>query len=332
LLPTTTPKVRRVDRQPETVPAASRELSIASLDVDDLSSTDSDATDRIGKLTEIIAKNLRAPDILVVTGIGDDSGKRDDNTVSGNSTFTALTAAVSSATHVHYDFRQIDPANDKDDATPGRNVRSGFLFRSDNARFIDRSPGKADDSSDVRVNQGRAELTHSPGRISPGDDAFKQAPKALAGEFDIHGAPLFVVAADLVAGQLTAPRFGRFQPPRDPNHDERASQADEIRRFVKRLSDASKTSQVVVTGSMGEDAGLDATTALTKDGVLQAAADTLPQSDRYNCDIDGIAALEGQTFHTPNTGKAYYDIVHASADFGGVIDNDPQLLRIRASR
>lgn len=337
LLPDHTPKLRPTNLQQQTASApAENQLTIAALDASRAElGADDPVLQRLGGL---IANNLRQPDIIVVTGMPDDSGKKNDQTVSGAASFAALTAAASPAGKVRYEYQQLDPSDNADSPQPGLNRRTGFLFRPDTARFINRGQPSATAATSVGVNNGRAELNHSPGRIAPDSDAFKGASKQLVGEFDINGTPLFVIGLDLVSAMNTAgadhdsPLYGRYQPSHTPSEPQREAQAREVHEFTARLSNTSKTARVVALGQIHDGPTSQPVSKLVADGVLHAAADTLPEMQRYSCVVDGVAVLDDQAFSSPNVGGTSYAIVHTSAEFADrPTDHDPQLLRIRAS-
>ncbi len=331
LLPTATPQARPSGLRAQTATmAAASELSIAALDAEGLSTDSSGSTG--AEFAALITQNLRRPDIVVLTGVGDDSGERDDGVGRAAKTFDALRAAVSADGGPRYDYRQIDPDSDADSSVPGDNPRTGFLFRPDRARFIDRPGATADSTTTVTAAQGRAELNHSPGRVAPADSAFDDTRKVIVGEFDVNGAPLFVVGLDLVARDAASPRFGRYQPPRTPSQRQRVAQAEAVHDFARRLGEASPTARVVTVGTVHDDTDSKPVRALTTDGVLRAAAVTLPERQRYSPLEDGLATLPDQAFTSPNVGSVGYQIVHTSAEFSDrITDRDPQLLRIRAS-
>ncbi|MGH3545971.1 MAG: hypothetical protein ACRDPW_08615 [Mycobacteriales bacterium] len=334
LLPTATPGLRPGGLQPQTATRAQPyELSVASLVAEGLSGDATPST--VNAYAALITQNLRRPDIVVISGVADDSGKRDDETVSAANTFGALIAALNAGGEPRYDYRQIDPDDNADSVVPGANPRTGFLFRPDRARFVDRPGATAENATTVTTEQGRARLNHSPGRVAANSNAFDAARKAVVGEFDINGAPLFVIGVDLlgpVEVNADSPRFGRYQPPKTPAQRQRVAQAQAVHAFAKRLGDVSETARVVALGPVYGGLDSQQVQALTKDQLLRPGAMQLGQQQRYSCLRDGLAALADGAFTSPNVGSVGYQIVHTSAEFAvRVTDHDPQLVRIRAS-
>src|SRR5439155_6715735 len=98
------------------------------------------------------------------------SGATDDGTVAADQTIAKLTAAIVAAGGPQYDYREIDPVNDKDGGQPGGNIRVVFLFNPARVGFVDRGDSSADRSTtgtQIVKTDGKPDLTLSPGRIDP---------------------------------------------------------------------------------------------------------------------------------------------------------------------
>lgn len=307
LLPSQTPSSRPSTLKPETAAGPQqRQLSIAGLTIDPKDT-------KADRLASIIVKSLGSPDIVVVSKATD---------------LSAITTALNQAGGPRYEQREIAPSSDKD-----RKNNTGFLFRPDRARFIDRPGGGPTTATNISATAGRAQLSSSPGLIDPEDDAFSDSGKPLVGEFDIHGASLFVIGSDFASDGGDSPRYGRYQPPRTPGSDRRLQQAEKIHSFAKRLGEVSTTARVVTMAAVHDSDGSESSMALTKDNVLRPASETLDAKAKYSQLEDGAGTLTDQAFTSPNIRGVGYAIVHTSTEFddNGGLYHDPQLLRIRST-
>ncbi len=125
LLVTSAPAPSR-SRLPREVATAARrnQLAVAAFNVENLDPGD-DAS-KFRRLAEIVVNNLRAPDIISVEEIQDDNGPKDDSVVDADETFGRLIAAIRAAGGPAYDFRDIDPVDDQDGASPAATSASAF--------------------------------------------------------------------------------------------------------------------------------------------------------------------------------------------------------------
>ena len=82
----------------------------------------------IPKIAAHIAHHLHTPDIVFVQEIQDDSGSRNDGTVSADRTLRALTQAIKKASRgIEYQFVNVEPEDNKDGGAPGGNIRVAYL-------------------------------------------------------------------------------------------------------------------------------------------------------------------------------------------------------------
>ena len=142
-----------------------QEIAIATFNVENLDPSD---TALIPRLASQIVDNLRAPDLIGVEEVQDNSGATNDGTVDASQSWAALIAAIQAAGGPLYEYRQIDPVNNADGGQPGGNIRVGFLFRTDRGlSFIDRPGGDAVTPVAVVDHPSGPQLSISPGRIEP---------------------------------------------------------------------------------------------------------------------------------------------------------------------
>ena len=121
------------------------QLSVATYNVENLAPTD--AADKYTRLAQGVVTNLASPDIIAVEEVQDNTGAADDGTVAADQTLTRLTAAISAAGGPFYQWREIDPVNDKDGGRPGGNIRVVFSCST--------PPGSRSTTGDPRRSTGR---------------------------------------------------------------------------------------------------------------------------------------------------------------------------------
>jgi len=311
----------------------SRELSVATFNVENLSAVDSDA--KVNALAGQVVNNLRSPDIIAIEEMQDNTGFTDDGVTAADLSWQRLIDAIVAAGGPLYDYRQIDPENNADGGAPGGNIRVGFLFQaSDDLSFVDRPGGDATTDTDVVKYRGDPQLTISPGRVLDaaigGDAAFELTRKSLVGEFEYRGEPLFIVANHFSSKGDDRPLYGHFQPPfrltefqsATPEGVEdgwRHAQAQAINDFVDEILAVDRKANVIVLGDIndfdfsetvdiitGERRALDPgdfmpdadgsgqTERTWRDPIMRTLFDRLPERERYSYVFDGNSQVLDQ--------------------------------------
>ncbi len=321
---TATPEVHKTNLPREaTRTAREGELAMATANVENLAPTDP-ATKFEGIAQEIV-HNLASPDLVNVEEVQDNSGAKDDGTVAADQTVAKLTAAITAAGGPSYEWRSIDPENDKDGGQPGGNIRVGFLFRTDRGlAFVDRPGGTATNATSVTDGH----LTYSPGRLEPGDASWTDSRKPLAGEFTWHGKHIIVVANHWNSKGGDDPLNGRFQPPVFPSETQRSGQASIVADFVK---SAGKKTDLIVAGDLNCFDFSSQVKTLTDTGLRDLPA-TLPPSQRYTYVYEGNSEVLDHILLSPSLAhQSYdYDVVHLNAEYAvQASDHDPSVVRLR---
>jgi predicted extracellular nuclease len=130
ILPTTAPTV--IATQPTPIkPTKLRSsswlpchLTVGDYNVENLAPTSA----HLPTIADHISTYLKAPDLMFVQEIQDNSGPTNDGTVSANITLTTLTKAIAAISNVTYDFVEIDPIDGQDGGQPGGNIRQAYLL------------------------------------------------------------------------------------------------------------------------------------------------------------------------------------------------------------
>ncbi|MGW2724948.1 endonuclease/exonuclease/phosphatase family protein [Streptomyces sp. NPDC001492] len=316
--------------QRETTQKQSRgELAVATYNVENLDPSDK----TFDAHAAAIVNNLQSPDIVSLEEIQDNDGATDDGVVDASQTVNKLIDAIVAAGGPKYDWRSINPVNDQDGGEPGGNIRQVFLFNPERVSFVDRAGGDSTTAVDVTKVHGKAQLTASPGRIDPANEAWKSSRKPLAGEFTFRGRTVFVIANHLNSKGGDQGLTSQYQPPTRSSETQRHAQAMLVNAFVKSILDAQKNADVIALGDMNDFEFSDTAKILEGDGELWSAIKSLPKSERYTYDYQGNQQVLDQILVSPSIRRSCdfaYDSVHVNSEFNDQIsDHDPQVLRFR---
>ncbi|MGW1516691.1 endonuclease/exonuclease/phosphatase family protein [Streptomyces sp. NPDC001272] len=304
------------------------ELAVATYNVENLDPTD--PQEKFDNLAKAVVQNLASPDIVALEEIQDDNGAKNDGTVSAEETIKKFTAAVVAAGGPAYEWRSISPENDKDGGEPGGNIRQVFLFNPARVSFTDRAAGDALTATGVVRENGKAALTHSPGRIDPANPAWTDSRKPLAGEFVFRGRTVFVIANHFSSKGGDEGLASQHQPPVRKSEEKRLLQAQAVNTFVKDILAADKNADVLALGDINDFEFSNTAKALEDGGALFSAIKSLPKAERYSYVYQGNAQVLDQILVSPAIKNYAYDSVHINAEFSVQnSDHDPQVLRFR---
>ncbi|MFI2612965.1 lamin tail domain-containing protein [Kitasatospora sp. NPDC018619] len=328
---TSTPTVTPGGTAPETTAAPTAgQLAVATFNVENLAP--SDPQSKFDGLAAGIVTNLRAPDLVALEEIQDNSGATDDGTVSATQTLAKLTAAITAAGGPAYSYREIDPVDGQDGGQPGGNIRQVFLFRTDRGLSFTDRPGAGSTTADSVVNAGGTpQLAYSPGRIDPTNPAFSSSRKPLAGEFRWNGKPVFVIANHFNSKGGDQPLFGRYQQPARPSESQRHDQATVVKNFTDQILAVDPNASVVVLGDLNDFEFSQTADILTAGGSLVDLPRTLPLPERYTYVYQGNSqVLDHILISGALAATSYsYDIVHINSEFSTQLsDHDPQVVRL----
>ncbi|MDX2558136.1 endonuclease/exonuclease/phosphatase family protein [Streptomyces sp. TX20-6-3] len=304
------------------------ELAVATYNVENLDP--SDPQEKFDALAKAVVTHLASPDILALEEIQDNNGAKNDGTVAADQTVKKFTDAIVAAGGPAYEWRSVDPENNKDGGEPGGNIRQVFLFNPERVSFTDRPATDATSATGVTGRKGHAALTVSPGRIDPANTAWESSRKPLAGEFVFRGRTVFVIANHFGSKGGDESIVSHHQPPVRSSEAKRLLQAQSVNGFVKQLLAVEKQADVLVVGDINDFEFSGTTEALTDGGALYPAVKSLPRSERYSYVFQGNSQVLDQILTSPGVRQFAYDSVHINAEFADQdSDHDPQVLRFR---
>jgi predicted extracellular nuclease len=305
------------------------ELAVASFNVENLSPIDPPA--KFARLAGLIVDNLRSPDVVAVQEIQDNDGPADSGITDATLTFQQLIAAIQSAGGPEYQFRQIDPVDDRDGGQPGGNIRVGLLFRTDRGLvFVDRAGATPTTPNEVTGKTNKVQLVYSPGRIDPQNTAWVDSRKPLAAELRFRGKTLFLIVNHFNSKGGDSPLFGRLQPTVRPSEVQRHRQAKVVNDFVDQILGAYTNARIVVLGDLNDFEFSETLQILEGGGALVNLMDRLTKSERYSYVFEGNSQVLDQMLVSDKLDKreTSYDVVHVNAEFADqASDHDPSVAR-----
>jgi predicted extracellular nuclease len=317
-----------------------RTLTVATFNVENLDALDPE--DKLARIARIVVEDLRSPDILALQEVQDDSGPENDGAVSAQRTLRRLTEAITTAGGPSYEFRQIDPLDNQDGGQPGGNIRVAFLFDPQRLACTDRGRGGPTNAVRARRDEQGPYLSPNPGRVSPTDPSFSQAPnlgysksrKPLALELFFGNKRLFLVNLHLRSKGGDDPLFGRSQPPRRPSETQRSHQARVVSAFVVELLALDPEAAIVILGDFNEHPFRPPLQQLTGRS-LTSLIERVPAADRYTYIYRGNSQVLDYILVSPwlaSQTAPDIDVVHVNADFPAgarASDHDPVIAGFR---
>ncbi|WP_407564176.1 endonuclease/exonuclease/phosphatase family protein [Streptomyces sp. 184] len=312
-----------------TRPQRAAELAVATYNVENLSARDGAA--KFDRLAAALVDGLASPDIVALQEVQDDNGATDDAVTSADATLRKLTDAIAAAGGPAYEWRQIDPVDDADGGQPGGNIRVAFLYNPARVSFTDRPGGDATTPVEVTADGGTPALSASPGRIAPGDAAWNDSRKPLAGEFTFRGRTVFVVANHFSSKGGDQGLDSRYQPPARGSEAQRTEQAAAVNEFVRDVLAVDRRAGVVVAGDINDFPFSPAVARLTSGRALVDLVNGLPRDERYGYVFNGNSQVLDHILTSPALAdRAGYDIVHLNAEYADqASDHDPSVARLR---
>ena len=309
-----------------------RRATFASYNVLNLSPGASDDLQR-ETLANQIVRNLRAPDVVALQEIQDNSGTTDDGTVDADETLQALVDAIAAAGGPDYEFFDVAPADGSSGGVPGGNIRNAFIYNPDRVKLVD------------FVSLTPAVLTHM-GVSNP--NAFDGTRDPLLATFKFRGRKVTVINNHLTSRFGSTPVFGGPQPFVQAGEVERGNETTALNEVVNILMAGDgkgknpSNDRIMVLGDLNT---MEFTNEMTetlpgtgRDRVLSNLIDTVTDDNVYTFNFEGNSQVLDHIFVTDHIArKNQFDIVHVNVDFPRVdatvgSDHEPLLIRTPLKR
>lgn len=330
LLPTETLVFESAPSIPERVEVPTEQsFSVASYNVENFSAVDEGS--RFSQFADHMVHGLNSPDILVLQEVLDDDGAINSPTVSAALSIQKITQAILKKGGPNYQVLNINPERNSDGGIKGGNGRIVIFYRDDTGLTFSGIPG-ADARTETEVNiiNGKALLSHNPGRIWPQNACFRNARKPLIAQFEYQGKSLFIIGAHLSSKGEDGGLFGEIQPPPVPSENRRVAQAKAINGFVKRILQAEPDANIIVLGDIN-DFYWSETVKTLLGNQLKNAAMTTPEKNRYSYIHEGNGQLMDHIFLSQPLFQALesFQMVHLNTsqlELEAFSDHDPVIV------
>ncbi|KAH9838400.1 DNase I-like protein [Rhodofomes roseus] len=208
-------------------------------------------------IADHIVSYLNAPDIVFLQEIQDDSGRKDDGTVSADKTLSRLTAAIArvSLYEAQYEYAYVAPEDGMDGGQPGGNIRVAYLWRPEKVTLVSGShAGNATQATEpVLDEEGKVTLRLNPGRIDPTNAAWEEARKPVAAAWQTNtGERFYTVNVHYSSKRDSSSAQGDARPPVNGKSEQRMAQVNVTAAFVSSLLALDPSAHIIVGGDMNE--------------------------------------------------------------------------------
>jgi hypothetical protein len=309
-----------------------QEITMATFNLENLAGN---RQDRIDKLGEVVATNLRCPDLINLVEIQDNNGFSLRAGTNAEITLKKVMISVQQrCLDGHYDYLNIDPFEQSEGGQPGGNIRISVLYNKDRLGFEPRGTLNPLDGGHTGVlPDGRLSL--NPGRVFPLASAFRRSRRSPVMEFFLQADPqkkLYLIGAHLNSKLGDTDFWGNTQPVAQLSDDRRAQMADAINQFACWIESANPTAQIFVMGDFNallEESSMSVLAGT--DRFLENTMEWIPHNQRYTTNHNGNSQpldyiFVNQTVAAKDCSRA--EVVHLNSDFmGRISDHDPVILK-----
>ncbi|MEL3905870.1 MAG: endonuclease/exonuclease/phosphatase family protein [Treponema sp.] len=298
------------------------------------------AAERAAAFAGQLITGMKAPDLICLIEVQDDSGeKKDDGVVSARKTLDLLTAELEKRRPgAGYKAVAINPTEGMDGGAPGANIRCAYLYRSDRLELVPDRDGKNNSraATQAEIDAGGLNLIQNPARIGLGNPAFKHTRKSLAAHFRFKtgingGKDFFVINNHLTSKRGDGKIWGRNQPVIRSSEVKRHRQAEAVAAFIKSIT-AVRPDAVIISAGDYNDFWFSKTIDIFKAAGMHNAIEVLPEHDRYTYVYDGHSQTLDNIMVTRNVRIAHVDILHVNAELPQkerLSDHDPIFVQLR---
>ena len=310
-------------------------LSIASYNIENFTPGNS----RIPLVADHIATYLRAPTIVFIQEIQDDSSATNDGVVDANLTLSGLTQAIQERTGIPYDFVDVDPINNADGGQPGGNIRNAYLFNPNEVRLYKPNPGNSTDTNAVLPGPS---LLFNPGRIDA-PPVFASSRKPLVAQWETLDGKgnFFTVNVHWTSKGGSTSLQGDSRPPVNGGLDARNAQANVTGSFIAQILAQDKKASIIAAGDFNEFATVEPLERFVQISGLRDldVVCGLPEVERYTYTFGSSQQQLDHMFVSPSiakyVGRRDFEHVHVNtwaAEEDVASDHDPTVARLNVCK
>ena len=271
--------------------------------------------EKFESLADIIINSLKAPDILALQEIQDNSGPENNQVVDATETISKLVEFINSAGGPTYKFIQLDPQNNSDGGWPGANIRNAYLYRDS-------------------IQLGKSYLLQDPSFNAEKTRGFSGSRKPLIAFFTMGDQKMIFINCHLRSKGGDSSAYGSLLPAVRFSESQRIPQTTAIRVHVDQLRQKHPEAGIIVLGDMNDYEFSPAIEVLTRDNGLVNLIESVPVAERYTYVFQGLSQVLDHLLVSPELAhKTGAYIAHVNADLSSGLrssDHDPILAWITA--
>ncbi|MBA3878806.1 MAG: hypothetical protein C0500_03715 [Sphingobium sp.] len=343
-----------------------RQLTFATFNVENLDPTDGAA--RFTAIANVIATNLKAPDILSIEEIQDNNGAAagDGTNATGtdaSTTWQMLVNALNLATGQAYQWVDELPSYNAEGGEQSGNIRVGFLYNTNRVQlgnlaanatiaerrqYTDRIGDNVRDAGDL--------ITYSDNQVTGINTAdWAGTRRSLLGQFTFNGETVFVAASHFPSKGGSG-NFWQFNQnletgnPANADVAQRSAVSEDLYTVLNRIQTLSPNVGILAGGDYNDFyfyRPLEAATGYVfadgtarNDGArLTNLTLTLPEAERYTYTFDGRSqAIDHILVNQQLADIATYDVVHINTGYNAsgtganaspaLSDHDPAVVQL----
>lgn len=320
-------EVRLEDRPKSSLVPTEDKLTIATFNIENLSS---DQTSRIKRVGLAIEETLMCPDIVNLVEVQDNNG---EDFTGGSGAELTIQAIIANTNCAGSDYRSlnIDPFNHHEGGVPGGNIRVAMIYNANRVGFSPRpAPGPFADT----IITANGSISYNPGRVYPGDAAFRGTRKSIVAQFEFKGESVFVIGNHFNSKLGDSSTWSAIQPVSLGSEERRGKLAAKINKFVGDLTYQNPSANIAVVGDF--NAYMTETPMRILEGNLlknlMTYGNLWPENMRYTTNFNGSSQALDYIFVNKNllNKDPEFEVLHINSDYmGRLSDHDPLISRFK---
>ncbi|BDU51383.1 5'-nucleotidase C-terminal domain-containing protein [Haliovirga abyssi] len=279
---------------------------------------------------EVIAKNMKAPDILVINEVQDNDGNQNSSVTDATVTLEKIISGIEKAGGpTDYKIININPIAYADGGEPGGNIRPATIYRSTRVEFDRRGNAGAKDHVGLDEN---GDLKYNPGRVYPNTPIFEGTRKSVAMEFKFKGKKIIVIGNHLNSKGGDTSMWGGTQPVKFYTEIKRVKLAKIVNGFSKEILGKNPNANLLLIGDFNEFYASAPMRVLEGKEFINLIDTKIPYNKRYTYNYSGNSQAIDHVFISKELQKESpeVDIIYVNTDYMGKIsDHNPVVSRYK---
>ncbi len=335
------------DRKITSLEADEDHVTIATYNIENLGGLESDGSSdyssKWNDVGEVIATNMKSPDVLVFTEVQDDDGNKNSSITDATLALEKIISGIEkSGGPTDYKTININPIAYTDGGEPGGNIRVAAIYRETRVSF-ERRDKNGEEITEANKKEEAGSLDHvgldkygnlkaNPGRVYPNTSIFKGTRKSLAMEFGFKGEKIIVIGNHLNSKGGDTSQWGGSQPVTLNTEAKRVELAKIINGFSKEILGKNSKSKIILIGDFNEFYASSPMQIIEGNEFTNLMVAGIPFNERYTYNYSGNSQAIDQLFITEELEKLTpeIDILYINTDYMGKIsDHNPVVSRYK---